>query len=327
MVRIHVTRNLLSTLRILSVLSLVFAVLPNFQSLAAMPDARSASISIAAAQCQGKYQGIELCSDAINQTHAIRVDLKSPGVRFKAVLANDNPANPTAPPVDSLVTKPASQMGTAWGAVAAINTDYFGQGHHGVEGLFYRDGMRLDNVTANYRGDLRPESCDDDPGDPDTRACRSSLAISAGNDANIGFGDRSGYMHNVVGGGPIFMRGGQYARPIATQFGSSRDGQNRYRLGGESPFARDYFAEPPTHWTVAGLDQSRSKLTLMTVGSNQNIDFVVQKLQELGVDTAIKLDGGGSSQMYYDGATLVSGSRSVPSALLVFAPLAPPASL
>jgi len=286
-------------------------------SVESLQGANVTDASTAWTQCQSTYEGIELCSDSTSQTFAVKVDTRNPNVRFKAVLANDNPANSVAPPVDSLTTKTVAQMASAWGAVVAINTDYFGPNHHGVEGLFYRDGMMLDNVSANYRGPLRPDSCDDNPGDPDTRVCRSSLAISSNNNANIGFGYRSGYMFNVVGGGPIFMRGGLYTRPAVTYYYSTRDSRSRMRLGGESPFDRDYFSET-TRWTVAGLDSSGRYLVLMSVGSNRNAGFVVQQLQNLVVNTAIKFDGGGSTQFFYDGQLLVQGARSVPSALLVF---------
>ena len=162
------------------------------------------------------------------------------------------------------------------GAVAAINTDYFGfpDASHGAEGLAVQNGVRLDGPGHN------PGS-----GIP---FIRSYMAVSPENQVTFGrliYGagrfDLPGEFFNTVGGGPILARQGEVL-PDA-----------------EACLAEQLTPEVCTreYQTAAGLTAAGDMLVL-AVGRHTSGSALAELLVErYGAYTVIKFDGGGSAQM------------------------------
>jgi len=180
--------------------------------------------------------------------------------------------------------------------VIAINADYFGWGR-GPEGPTVVQGQRLDTaatITANpseYR--------------------RSTLALSRSGKAAIthltpiDFLAPAAYrdlIFNAVSGGPIILLNGQ---PLPEELSCLIDNipVNACR--------RD-------RQTAAGVDEQGATLYLV-VSTQRTTRGLAELLRDYGAFTALKLDGGGSSQLWYRGRTLVKSDREVVNALLVFA--------
>lgn len=102
------------------------------------------------------YYGVQHCVDAGGLAHSIIIDLSDPHIRFRTVLPINakgqecNSVNAVSKDPSSICPYPYPferiesmlQRHIANGAVAIINTDYFG-GDHGLQGLSVRDGKRL----------------------------------------------------------------------------------------------------------------------------------------------------------------------------------------
>jgi len=194
------------------------------------------------------------------------------------------------------------------GAVAAINTDYFGfrDRSHGAEGLAVRAGVRLDGPGHN-----------DPSGVP---FIRSYMAITPDN--TVTFGQLiAGYprfdlgweFFNTVGGGPILARGGRvFPNHIAC-------------LAEQLPpeaCTREY-------QTAAGLTPDGDVLLLAVGRHTDAAELAALLVETYGAATVLKFDGGGSSQMaWLDAAGEVrgfdaeievnDGFRHVAEGLLVF---------
>jgi hypothetical protein len=162
------------------------------------------------------------------------------------------------------------------GAVAAINTDYFGfpDASHGAEGLAVRAGERLDGPVHN------PGS-----GIP---FIRSYMAVSPANEVTFGkliYGearfDLAGEFYTTVGGGPVLARRGQVLPDVS--------GCLAEQLAPEV-CTREY-------QTAAGLSAEGDYLVL-AVGRHTTGNQLAQILvNDFGSLTVIKFDGGGSAQM------------------------------
>jgi len=117
--------------------------------------------------------------------HVVKVDLTSPRVRTRVVVKNDN-MQP-----DSGET--TSSMARRYGALVAINTDYFGFSGayaHLPQGYAYTDGLRLNGTP---------------------QPTRTTLQCSAGNGRVWIDMPSSGplpWWHNVTAGGPRILRNG-----------------------------------------------------------------------------------------------------------------------
>jgi hypothetical protein len=199
------------------------------------------------------------------------------------------------------------------GAVAAINTDYFGfpDASHGAEGLAVRNGVRLDGPGHNSGSGIP--------------FIRSYMAVSPDNDVTFGKliygaarGDLAGEFFNTVGGGPIMAQRGQVL-PDA-----------------EACLADQLTPEVCTreYQTAAGLTAARDMLILAVGRHTSGSALAALLVEQYGAYTAIKFDGGGSAQMAwldslgevhgFDAEIEVNdGFRHVAQGLLVFStPLA-----
>jgi hypothetical protein len=251
--------------------------------------------SAARANCRSDRDGITYCVEDRGDTHVLIVDLTNPRLRVQAVMANDvldvwPPEEQREGVIDIAKRYRADDV------VIAINADYFGWGR-GPEGPTVVQGQRLDTaatIAANpseYR--------------------RSTLALSRSGKAAIihltpiDFLAPSAYrdlLFNAVSGGPIILRNGQ---PLPEELSCLIDNipVNACR--------RD-------RQTVAGVNEQGTMLYL-AVSTQRTTRDMAELLRDYGAFNALKLDGGGSSQLWYRGRTLVKSDREVVNALLVFA--------
>jgi hypothetical protein len=226
-----------------------------------------------------KTPGLTYSSDP--GAHILFVDLTNPNIRFRTVIAGDT---------GSIARESVKNMASRYGAIMAINGDYFGKGH-GPEGMTYIDGNMI-----NY----------DDK--------RSSLAISSNNQADIGKGQRDGFMYNVVGGGPQFISDGM-AYWNRNKSADCNGGNYNDVVNGECFPNSEYWDNGVIH-TAAGLTRDGKRLIIVVTKIKMKPIDLALKLVELGAYTGMKFDGGSSSSMYFNGKTL-RGGKSVADGLLI----------
>jgi uncharacterized protein YigE (DUF2233 family) len=185
-------------------------------------------------------------------------------------------------------------------AVVAINADYFGESH-GPEGLTVKNGRRLDGGGGVFQN---PNA-----------VWRSSLAISRLNQVSLGrksvedLNDPRAYQerfYNAVGGGPLILSHGVVIpNAVACVLERFPIGACRRQIQ-----------------TAAGLSEDGRWLYL-AVGEGRDTEGFARLLRDYGAFTAIKLDGGGSSQLWYNGQMRHNTRRAVGNALLVFYSVVP----
>lgn len=249
---------------------------------------------VARANCRSDRDGITYCVEDRGDTHLLIVDLTNPRLRVQTVMANGVldvwPPEEQRERVIDIAKRYRDED-----VVIAVNADYFGWGR-GPEGPTVVQGQRLDTaetIAANpseYR--------------------RSTLALSRSGKAAvthltpIDLLDPSAYrdlLFNAVSGGPIILLNGQ---PLPEDLSCFID---------NIPVAscrRD-------RQTVAGVDEQGTTLYL-AVSTQRSTRGMAELLRDYGAFNALKLDGGGSSQLWYRGRTLVKSDREVANALLVF---------
>jgi hypothetical protein len=251
--------------------------------------------SAARANCRSDRAGLTYCVEDGGATHVFIVDLTNPRVRVQTVMANDVldvwPPEEQRERVIDLAQRYRDEN-----VVMAINGDYFGAGR-GPEGPTVVQGQRLDTaetIAANpseYR--------------------RSTLALSRSGEAAVAhlppidLLDPAAYrdlLFNTVSGGPIILLNGQ---PLPEELSCLIDNipVNACR--------RD-------RQTAAGVDEQGTTLYLV-VSTQRSTRRLAELLRDYGAFSAMKLDGGGSSQLWYRGRALVKSDREVANALLVFA--------
>jgi exopolysaccharide biosynthesis protein len=192
------------------------------------------------------------------------------------------------------------------GAVAAFNGDFFSPTYdHGAIGLVVRNGERLDGLH-NDRDDKEVE--------------RSSLSISREGDVRIGLVLRSELPHpdqpsrwvpdpqryyNTIAGLPLLVKNGA---PV--------DLPARCRL------EEGWCPDPVLARARTAVGKTGSGVLVVVVVPEQpgiTLRRLSHLLVELGATAAINLDGGGSSQLWYEGQNVVFSSRPVALGMLVFA--------
>jgi hypothetical protein len=245
--------------------------------------------------CRSDPDGITYCVEDRGDTHLLIVDLTNPRLRVQIVMANDVldvwPFEEQRERVADMAKRYRAED-----VIIAINGDYFGSGR-GPEGPTVVQGQRLDTaetIAANpseYR--------------------RSTLALSRSGKAAvthlnpIDLLDPTAYrdlLFNAVSGGPIILLNGQ---PLPEDLSCFVDNIP------VSSCRRD-------RQTVAGVDEQGTTLYL-AVSTQRSTRGMAELLRDYGAFNALKLDGGGSSQLWYRGRTLVKSDREVANALLIFA--------
>lgn len=258
------------------------------------------------------YRGLEYCTGMNGKARVIVIDLTDPDIRLKYLIANGkdrygnigpcrdvnivadwnkigpgcfDPQKPSLYPVFSLFDA-VKQLPNA---AVVIDSDYGAytpnNRGHGPEGLTVIDGTRID-------GKLN--------GDTDNNAEeRPWLAFGYDPKIQVEFGQlKSGFDDQPI---PVW---------IYTAFGGApwlvKDGD----LGDKETINSCEAADPhscraTSAQTAVGISKDRWLFFVMMVDiENKNIDaYTIAKFMkdELDVTQAIKLDGGGSSQLYYGG--------------------------
>ncbi len=271
--------------------------------------------------CEQPYPAIKFCPQTDKSTYAISVDLDNPHVRVETIMANDTKS------VNTGNREFVSHMGDRYktkGAAVVINADYFGGGH-GPEGFTVVNGERLDGLDKN----------DDDLGD----VYRSSIAFSKakldGGNSPIQVSiqrfpeDRfpldADKMFNAVGGGPqiVFNESWDWTRgrnqDLYKDFLPCKpDIVNDDVINGEcfrdTKVKGNEWDNPAKIWTVVGKAANGRLFVLFTTYPNVKSVLAANQVQE-----AIKLDGGGSSQLWYNGQPIIPGDgRQVADGLAIF---------
>ena len=275
---------------------------------------------------QQHFQGIEYCQPSDGAAyHVIVIDLHSPGVRLETVMPEglnrndergtcrdvnrstkqlggpgcDDPQNDQFYPVMSLgVAKDLAPVHFS-GTAVVVNSDYGAKEpsdnqvkwrDHGPEGFTVAQGNRLDGELLGD-GDNNAEN-------------RPWLAVSQevplraelkqfarGEDR----GERPDWIYTAVGGAPWMIREGE------VQYLDIDPNTCTGALGSCYVGAAQ---------TAAGLSQDGRWLFLVVDQRNgqARLSEMAEFMQgQLGVYSAIKFDGGGSTQLWYDGAVITPG--------------------
>ncbi|MGB3219733.1 MAG: phosphodiester glycosidase family protein, partial [Anaerolineae bacterium] len=285
-------------------------------------------------QCDPEvYYGVRHCTD--NGVGLLVVDLTDPHVRVQTVLSRgangecnsvnhngkDSSSNCPGPCYPGETVKAMLERYKASGAVAAINTDYFGNSpascyDHGAQGLAVRNGVRLDGPSHGVSV----------PWPARIAYAQPSLSISSANVATIGIpGSQSAInaslgttYYNTVAGAPIIVQAGQAVNTSCPNIDPN------YPYPGNTCSSASQSA--------AGLTSDR-RLVLIT--AQQNAGGVANYLiNNYSVHSALKFDGGGSARLaWLDGAGQAqhfggtSEDRPVAEALVIFSSRRPSSCL
>jgi len=240
--------------------------------------------------------------------HIVRINLRDPRVRFRTAIAGDDQGG----------RETVLSMARRHGAKLAINADYFdpSRSSDNYWSWPWPQGMAwINGADRTYRCQDHPTNCSYWRAD----WWRSSLAISHENRADIGRMEQrrdSPNNYNVIAGGPHFIKDGRQEWNVL-------DRGSDCTINDE-PFARgncSYYTSSRINWTAVGITQDVYTMVII-VGSGMLPGDMMSRMQAEGVHNAIKMDGGRSSTLYYDGSLRFIGEgsegRQVVDALLVF---------
>jgi Phosphodiester glycosidase len=249
---------------------------------------------VARPNCRSDIQGVTYCVEDGGDTHLLIIDLNDPYLRVQTVMAND--VLDVWPPEEEResVADMARRHRTD-GVIVAINADYFGRGR-GPEGPTVVEGQRLDTPLtialnpSHYRRTTLALSRSD-------RAAVTHLNPIAAPAPNV-YRD---LLFNAVSGGPIILYNGRVLPEVWSCFidGIPMGACRRDRQ------------------TAAGVDE-KGRLLYLLASEQRSTSRMAELLRDYGAFTAMKLDGGGSTQLWYRGRTLVDSDREIANALLVF---------
>jgi hypothetical protein len=264
-----------------------------------LPQSRSRDVSAldqraAQQNCESSHPGITYCVEDRGDIHVVIIDLESPDLRFEMVMAEDVTSVDTTrrERIEEMVNRPPY---VDQSVLVAINADYFGWSH-GPEGLTIKNGQRLDGEGGRQ---YNPYA-----------VWRSSLAVSRLNQVSLGRKSEAELsaprayrqrFYNAAGGGPLILNAGVV---IPNRVACTLE---RFPVGACRRLIQ----------TAAGLSED-GRYLFLAVGEGRDIEGFARLLRDYGAHTAIKMDGGGSSQLWYDGAMRYDSDRAVGNALFVF---------
>jgi hypothetical protein len=267
----------------------------------------SSCTSLANWQCVETRPGLSLCR--ANNICVVKVNLNSNNLRPQVAIAPNGG------------TAWLSSMAAGAGALAAINGDYFSGCPDTVpplncgEGLTFVDGSDYTDYTGSEWQNRR------------------SLGFSDGYDPNIGRpGEQGGYHRQLLGGGPQVTFGGEYQWRCWYQ-SYNTDGncacQDNTVVINDELFgcsANNWWNRPQS---FVGFSDDRNTLYLAVSepGYNKTPQDMHDVLWVIGARHSLKLDGGGSSGMYFnDGGYQFSwnGGREVANSWVIVPDSSPP---
>ncbi|MCA9936138.1 MAG: phosphodiester glycosidase family protein [Anaerolineales bacterium] len=241
--------------------------------------------------------GVDLHQDSQNDApvHVVCIDLTDPYLRFETVMANDvYDVNPTGDQRETVASMVGRSPYQEHHPLVAFNADYFGA-DHGAEGFTVANGLRIDGPYSNDTDGNETE--------------RVSLSLSRLNQVELGFKSpvevdlpilHLSRFYNSVGGGPTLINGGNLIADPCPKEGF--DANDECRLAAQ---------------TAVGLSQDGTTL-IVAVAESVNGEDMGRVLMRNGAYQGMKLDGGGSSQLWYRGDMQFSSDRPVANALLIF---------
>lgn len=239
-----------------------------------------------------------------DRVYVVCVDLTYPYLRFQTVMANDVLNVNARPDQRETVTSMAERdpYDEHW-PIVGFNADYFGSGH-GAEGLTVVNGFRVDGPGA--------PSYDND----NNEVNRVSLTISRLNDVEISHkvtGDVTNEIiqlsrfYNSIGGGPTLIRDGNVIpAPCAVESENVKTSDCR-----------------DTGQTAIGVSEDGETL-IVVVAESKTGEEMGQILRRYGAYDGMKLDGGGSSQLWFEDDLIYHDpnegpqGRRVADAILIF---------
>jgi hypothetical protein len=240
--------------------------------------------------------------------HIVRINLRDPRVHFRNAIANNDQGG----------RETVVSMAHRLGAKVAINGDYFdfSRSSDNYWSWPWPQGMTwINGVDRTQRCENHPTNCSYWRAD----WWRSSLAISHENQVDIARMEQrrdSPNNYNVIGGGPRFIKDGN---PEWVALDRVYDCTIN-----DEPFPRancPSYTTQRSNWTAVGLTQDGNTM-IIVAGSNMLPGDMIARMQAEGAYDAIRMDGGGSSTLYYDGALRFWGEgtagRAVADALMVF---------
>lgn len=223
------------------------------------------------------------------------IDLTDPYLRFEMVMANDtNNVNANPDQREWIRDMVAREPHALHNPLLAFNADYFGDGH-GPEGFTVKNGLRLDGAFSQ----------DNDGNETE----RVSQAIGRDNLVSIGFRSAEEVInpllllsdfYNATGGGPTLVRDGVVIANPCPPEGFSNDDECR-----------------STWQTAIGTSQDGNTYIVITAENKTGVEMG-QLLLAHGAYQGMKLDGGGSTQLWYDGDAKIDGDTQVANAVLIF---------
>ena len=249
------------------------------------------------------FQGLQHGIDDAGTTHLLIISLVTPALRLQTVLSsragvecnsvNHCEKDPTAtcqPPYPFEAVEAMLVRYQAQGAVAVINTDYFGpDGDHGAQGVAVRNGVRLDGIAHGVHNQLA--------------TILPALAFSATNQPTLGIPASNQKInnellttyYNTVGGWPLLVQNHEIVTAPCTSDSSGYD-----------PAICDHPCR-----SAAGITADR-RLILVTAPKSAEAmaRYLVENFQ---VVSALSFDGGRSSSMaWVDARGGIQSFRPIP---------------
>lgn len=302
--------------------------------------------------CTAEYEGIEFCAHDGGNVRVVKIDLTNSNVRFEMAMAayplgNDQWHECTDvnvpkyavdgrgcafPNASTFPSQRVEDMVKRYpGAVAAINGDYFGTPNydHGPEGLTVKNGIRFDgwafgdcdgnsqDVNGKTFKLKQPTPCQgNDVNRPALKISKSNRVElgtqtwqDAQNDANY-----AARFWTVVSGGPMLVENG------IAKSNQEACGTRWPRL--DNPASSKLGDCERSFQSAVGVTRDGKTLLLAFV-NRHDAEWTAKFLHNAyAAFTVMKLDGGGSTQIWYDGQAFSNdeGARPVTNALFVFAP-------
>jgi hypothetical protein len=264
----------------------------------------AAFMASAAQNTQAATPQDDLQTVTMNGIRVIKVDLRSPRIRVRTLQAN-GPGG----------TETVQSIARRWGAIAAINADYFNPtGVSSAEGLMYVDGADLTKCAPTF----------------DCALYRRSIAFSRDNRPAIGRGRDGRSLYNVVSGGPQFMFNGQYQWRSSVQGSCASGGTGQVVINDEVFGCSASAWDGSTTVSAVGYSEDGNTLYLAASETGQTMQRMHDVLWQQGARNALRLDSGGSRTLYYNGnggSWTLGGGRAVVNAIAILpADAVPPTS-
>lgn len=297
------------------ILSLIFPFLLNGEILAPVVDSQGQTAIVAYFEDDPNQPGdpesvtttaenspIEVMSDG--NLYFLKIDLQDSRVRVRVGLANNDSGGYES--LASMKNRYAGQSLSEW---AIINGDYFGSGCPSnincAQGLTYIDGNKIDNWSAYGT----------------TWPVRGNIGFDSSRSVQIAIGDAQSKRNMTIAGGPWIVKDGG----SPTCQGDYINGTTYFSTGEQFTGDQRWYCTTTSAVTMAGYSSDRRYLFIGVSSGGWTVIQVAQWLKDRGAFDVLKLDGGGSSGIYYNDSLMKgSGSRAIANHLAIVVDNAPP---